>query len=341
MPAISSNNRPTSQTNPPVNTRISQMPMGTARDPYIEALDAHMHAQFASAVGAFEDDGHCQIRVIGLHAYEGESWAPGLLMNCRLPSGPVPDDGPHYYRQWAFRMDLPDVTSIGLFPSDMAMLVPRLPKIRQTLIALHQTLGYIDNLYNEEAFESQIREDYPTLTDDSGLQFLLCPVNDATEDHTRMIPTDPVTDGGMENWMLDWCVFAQHMKTQGEPVLTREFLASIQLADTDDNWFSAYGKEMRFIRPHLETLPGGPVLVMEMQTNHYLPIFDMGSRFQERGGMWHRVGRKFADAGTLGMEPGLFMAGVNMGCNPLLVSARRDAEMVAAATGIGGDVFVD
>jgi hypothetical protein len=70
------------------------------------------------------------------------------------------------------------------------------------------------------------------------------------------------------------------------------------------------------------------VLVMEMQTNHYLPIFDLASRFQERGGMWHRLGLKFADAGTVGMAPGLFMAGVNMGCNPLLVQRAGKIDLV-------------
>lgn len=296
------------------------MPMGSARDGYIKDLDAHMRAQCESAVAAFEDGGHCQIRVIGVHAYEGEPWAPGLLMNYRLPGGPVPDDGPHYYRQWAFRLDLPDVTSVGLFPSAMATMIPRLPGIRQTLMSLHRTLGYIDAPFNEVAFEKQFQEEYTTLTDDSGLQFLLCPVNDATQEHMRLEHGTPsVTDGTMEEWISDWCVFAQQMKTQGEPALTREFLASIVLADTDGKWFSAHGGAMRFIRPHVEALPGGPVLVMEMQTKHHLPIFDMESRFQERGGIWHRVGRKFADAGTLGMEPGYFMAGVNMGCNPLAV----------------------
>lgn len=315
-----------------------QMPWGTARDGYIKALDAHMRAQFAADVNAFEWAGDCQIRVIGVHAIEGEHWAPGLLFNYRLPGGPAKEDGPHFFRQWAFRMDLPEVTSIDLFAPAMEKVTPRFPKIRQTLIDLHQTLGYIDSPYNEDAFESHIREEFAALTDPLGMQFLLCPVNGAVHQHMRLEQgTPPVTDGAMEDWIAEWCAYAEELKEFGAPKLTRKFLASLRRADADGNWFTSHGGRMLLISPRLVQIRGGHALVLEMPMKHHLPMFDKQSRFQVTGCQWFSRGRLVVNARMLGMEPGYFMAAINAGTNPLLVQRSGEIELVTAAAGIEFD----
>jgi hypothetical protein len=331
MPTISTSNRPASQTKPPANTSSTQMPMGNARDAYVTKLDAHMRAQFATAIQAFEAGGHCQVRVIGLHPFEGELWAPGLLFNYRLPPGPVADDDPHYFRQWAFRLDLPQASSIDLFDSAMTAVLSRLPVIHDTLISLHQTLGYIDLGYKEEAFANHIVADYATLNDATGMQFLLCPFNGATHGHSRLEQgSPPVTAGTIEEWIADWCADAVRMKTNGSPPLTNEFLASLRLADTDGAWFSSHGGQAHFISPSLDQVRGVNVLVMASQVQHHLPLFDQDNRYQMTGHLWFSQGNRVVDAGMLGMEPGLFMTAINLGCNPLalaVVDVRNSANL--------------
>jgi hypothetical protein len=157
------------------------------------------------------------------------------------------------------------------------------------------------------------------------MQFLLCPSNGATHGHIRLEQgCPPVTAGFIEDWIADWCADAVRMKTSGSPPLTKEFLASLRLADTDGTWYSSHGGQTHFISPCLEQVRGVNVLVMASQVQHHLPLFDQDNRYQMTGHLWFSQGNRVVDAGMLGMEPGFFMTGINLGCNPLATQRESD-----------------
>jgi hypothetical protein len=317
----------TTATTSPVNT--------AAQHALVQALNTTLRTTCAAQVAAFEGDGRCQIQVIGMQADGAQPWAPSLLMTHRLPVTTKSSDSASNYSQWAFRLALSGVTA----PEDMGPVMTswsaRLDGIRKALVTLNRNLGFVDNHDKDDVFVDLL-DDFVTLIDTSGLEFVRCPDKAATVGHIRQPACPALTKGKLENWIANWARTAWHYKSPGLPELTPEFLASLCASRQAGIWFGKWRRGHVEVTPETGVTDGVARLVLSTVVESRIPSLEPEERQDGESMLWQDFGHLVVDERTLGMSVADFMSSVCAGVNPLAPNAPASAR-ASQATQVDGD----
>jgi hypothetical protein len=307
---------------------------------FIDELEVHMRTRFAKQVKDFERAGECQVRVIGMRSPVDSLRQPGLLFNYCLPAKGTQELDPNRFRQWVFKLDLPEVTDIRQLEIHFESLISRLPGIRQTLIALHESLGQITTSTKQDAIAKLLEKHGEPLDDPSGMQFMLSPCYVLTVMYSRFSPrSKATTNGRIEQLIAGWVTDVERLKVTSGPKISRDFFATFDAVKSGCNVYKA-GDGMQYVLLLTPNDNGeSETFLLDCSVICALPTFDPKSRKEVDEIRWYCRLRTVVKKAVLGTDLSTFLFGVDSSYNPLGEQGKKDAITVVVAESIGSFDF--
>lgn len=286
-------------------------PATQAQRDLLDKLNDHLDAKCRRIVKRLEgNDERCLMQVIGVQGVGDQPWVPALLMSHELVQNSGSSEDASGYQQWAFRFELPCVTSTTDLSSALDGLAPRLAKIRKTLSHLNSLYGWVDNHEKRGDIRQVFKTKNLNLVDSTGLEFILCPDRDETLNHERMQACEVTITQPMEDWVMDWADCGGGQGLDEMPIADEIFLRALRPEEED--YPEAWRAYDMTVSQEVETVDDEEVLRLSVCLYAHIPLLEDWDEHE----LWLTMGEIRATRKDLGMSPRSFQKLVIQGRNP-------------------------
>lgn len=238
-------------------------------------INTQLATRYADGFSAFREDGICEVRAfVAMDDSSMRLRSPGFLFYVNPPGG-LKFDSPYRspLNQWALFWEVKAIKSVESLQQVMDSVLRRLPKIRHTLLRLHNLFGDCTSPKHKSVIKALFASVAGSLVDRSGMGLVVgAGVTESTIDFLDYWSV-PIS-GSVENSLARWCDSVEKCKLLNTPKPTTEFLDSLAF-DTKGNWMGLWMGKSKSGKWAYEFIEGKPHLVLAFDFAWGLPSMDM------------------------------------------------------------------
>jgi hypothetical protein len=241
----------------------------------VDSMNALLSSQYAQPLDDFKRDGVCKVRaLVAANKSTGNSRSPGLLFYVDGPSARPLND--YHFRpltQWAMFWELGSVSTEEGFNRAMASVCRRLPRIRKTLMRIHNLLGDIGTDARIAALKKLTNAAFETVVDRSVLGFVTGVMASPSEIHHIDYWEHPIS-GSAENRLERWCDLVERNRARSKPEITPAFVNSTRFSE-DSVWVGEWAGKATQGKWAYEFVDAKPHVALDIEYEIGIPSLDM------------------------------------------------------------------